>query len=97
MLRLASVSDSKGADALPETHPSYVYAICQGAGLVREGRPIRGNFYCYKLKRVHAAKVRDLFRTVGPTRIGTLDYLTEHEILWSQSIDEYGKESGVGL
>ena len=94
---LQSTSDSRGADALPETHPSYVYAICQGAGLVREGRPIRGNFYCYKLKRVHAAKVRDLFRTVGPTRIGTLDYLTEHEILWSQSIDEYGKESGVGL
>jgi len=92
-----STSGSRGSSVLLETHPGYMYAICQGAGLVREGRPIRGNFYCYKLKRQHAAKVRDLFGAVGPTNIGTLEYLTKHEILWSQSIDEDGKGSGVGL
>ena len=36
---------------LPETHPEYVYIVLQGAGIISEGRPIRGNFYCYKLER----------------------------------------------
>lgn len=77
---------------LPQTHPGYIYVVCQGAGIIRMGRPIRGNFYCYKLPAGHLQVVEDLFDRLGSTHSETLRYLTTHEKRWSQRVDIHGRE-----
>lgn len=77
---------------LKETHPEFVYVICQGAGIVREGRPIRGNFYCYKLPRECAGHVRDLFDRLGSQNSVTMEYLERWQIRWSHRVDHRGYE-----
>jgi len=77
---------------LPETHPEYVYIVLQGAGIISEGRPIRGNFYCYKLERRHAKVLEQLFETAGNLSSTVAAYLAKHEIKWSHQVDRDGYE-----
>ena len=77
---------------LEQTHPGYIYVICQGAGIIREGRPIRGNFYCYKLPAGHLSVVEGLFERLGSTHSETLAYLALHEKQWSHRVDAFGRE-----
>ena len=78
---------------LPETHPNYVYCILQGAGIVSPGRPIRGNFYCYKLKRRDERELRRRVDEYGSGSEETLYFVTKHAIQWSQRMDPRGYEA----
>lgn len=80
------------SELLEETHPEYVYVILQGAGIISVGRPIRGNFYCYKLERKHAEVLRQLFETAGNLNSTVAVYLKKHELKWSHRIDRDGRE-----
>lgn len=77
---------------LPETDPYHVYCILQGAGIVREGRPLRGNFHCYRLTREHAPELRRLLGHADEPRddqaLGA--YLDRHAKAWSQNMDREG-------
>ena len=77
---------------LPETDPRHVYCILQGAGIVKEGRPIRGNFYCYRLLRHHSETLRDLLGHNDAPRNddALMTLLNEHERPWSQNINREG-------
>jgi hypothetical protein len=80
-------------DMLPETDPYHVYVIVQGAGIVSEGRPIRGNYYNYRLDRKHADTVRDLLGHRDPfarREVELLAFLREHNKEWCQEIDDEG-------
>ena len=81
---------------LPETHPDYVYCIVQGVGIIREGRPIRGNFYCYKLDRVHAAALHELFDGPGSTSGEVGAFLHKYELRWCHDMDQDGFETTRG-
>lgn len=81
---------------LAETHPEYMYAVVSmDGGYVQLGRPIRGNFYCYKLRRHHAPVVEKLLHnaTTNATTQAVVDYLSRHELPWSQSVDDQGYEA----
>jgi len=76
----------------PQTHPGFIYVVCQGAGIISIGRPIRGNFYCFKLDEDHEEEVRRLFDGPGSCAPETLEYLNKHERRWSHRIDHEGRE-----
>lgn len=77
---------------LPETDPYHVYCTLQGAGIVREGRPIRGNFHCYRLNREHAPELRRLMGHGDEPRNDEelLAFINRHEKPWSQRMDREG-------
>jgi hypothetical protein len=81
---------------LPKTHPSYVYCIVQGAGIISEGRPIRGNFYCYKLGKEHAPTLHRLFEGPGSRSDETGAFLHKHELRWCHDMDQDGFETTRG-
>jgi len=75
---------------LPETDPEHVYCILQGAGIIRAGRPIRGNFYCYRLDRKHDLTLARLMG-LAPGHIrderGLARFLETHGKPWSNKMD----------
>ena len=78
---------------LPETDPYHVYCVVQGAGIVREGRPIRGNFFNYRLDRKHAPRLRQLLgheESFVRNETELLAFLRKHNKQWSQEIDDEG-------
>ncbi len=78
---------------LTETHPEYVYCILQGAGIIRRGRPIRGNFHCYKLPVEHAPELERLFEKHGSGHESVGRFIDAHKIKWSQRVDHNGYEA----
>lgn len=78
--------------SLLQTHPDYIYVVLQGAGIISEGRPIRGNFWCYKLHKRHTAKVEKLFTKYGSESPEVIEFVSRQEVKWSQVIDNEGRE-----
>jgi len=78
--------------SLPETHPGYAYVILQGAGYVQYGRPIRGNFYAYKIPAGLGPTVERYLEDEGPGSPDLAMLLHKNEIRWTHRVDAYGRE-----
>ena len=89
-------SDSPNDPTIPSRpHPEYVYCILQGAGIIKIGRPISGNFYCYKIPIAQEPLLRELMDS-KPIDGGTAElgvFIRRYQVAWSHYVAEDGSEA----